>query len=256
MFKSHQSSFRPVLNVERGGESDINKATRQFFSQEVNGATLIRNKDPKANLKLQNRKVFELSLAATLVVLITGFQVAKQFGFSTELPDKVDLQIEVEDIPITQQFRLPPPPVRPVVPVPTEDESVPEDLTIASTAISLSDIPPPPGPPTEEDGDLPIFFAYDEPPEIIGGLGSLQRHLRYPKLAHAAGIEGVVFVKVLVGVDGSTERTEILQAKPSHMGFEESAKEALKKVKWSPAKQRDKKIRVWVSIPVAFKLVS
>ncbi|MCG8608513.1 energy transducer TonB [bacterium] len=256
MFKSHQSNFRPVLNVERGEESNLNKATRQFFSQHINGVNLIKDKNPKANLRLQNRKVFELSLAATLVVLITGFQIGKQFGFSTELPEKVDLQIEVEDIPITQQFRLPPPPVRPVVPVPTEDESIPEDLTIASTEISLSDIPPPPGPPAEEDGEPPIFFAYDEPPEMIGGLGSLQKHLKYPKLAHAAGVEGVVFVKVLVGVDGSTERTEILQAKPSNMGFEESAQAALKKVKWVPAKQRDRKIRVWVSIPVAFKLVS
>ncbi len=50
-------------------------------------------------------------------------------------------------------------------------------------------------------------------------------------------------------------RLEIIKAKPENMGFEESALEAIQKVKWHPAKQRDRKIRVWVSIPVQFKLV-
>lgn len=255
MFHNSQSRFRPVLTADTGGESNLNRATRLFYSKTVDTSKLVRERTPKASLRLQNKKVLELSFVITLFLLIGGFQAGRQFALSTVVPDKVDITIEVEDIPLTQQLKLPPPPARPAVPIPTEDEAVPEDLTIATTEINLSDIPPPPPPPDEED-DLPIFFAYDEPPEIVGGLASLQRYLKYPRLAQAAGIEGIVFVKVLVGTDGKTEHAEILQAKPSDMGFEESAIEALHKVKWVPARQRDKKIRVWVSIPVHFKLVS
>jgi protein TonB len=183
------------------------------------------------------------------------FQLARQFSLAPASVSQVDIKIEVADIPPTEQFRRPPPPPKPSIPIPTEDESIPEDLTIASTEIDLTDIPPPPSPPNDDD-ELPIFVAYDEAPQIIGGLAALQKHLKYPKLALQAGVEGIVFVKVLVGADGRTERVEILKAKPADIGFEESATEAIKKIKWEPARQRDKKIRVWVSIPVQFKLIS
>ena len=119
--------------------------------------------------------------------------------------------------------------------------------------MDLSEIPPPPEPPDE---GVPVFIAYDEAPQIVGGMSALQKHLKYPRMAHISGLEGVVVVKVLVGLDGKTERAEILKAKPANMGFEESAMEALKKVKWRPAKQRDRDIRVWVAIPVQFSLIS
>ena len=255
MFLNRKSRFRPVLSVGNHRESPLNRETREFFSKIVNKKTLLKEKAPKANLKLANKKVLEFSFMITLVLLIGAFQVAKQVRLSAAATKTVDIIIEVADIPVTQQFKQPPPPIRPTVPIPTEDEAIPEDVTIASTEINLSDILPPP-PPPDEDGGPQIFIAYDEPPEIIGGLASLQKHLKYPRLAHAAGLEGIVFVKVLVGLDGKTEKAEVIQSKPADMGFEESATEALKKVKWIPAKQRDKYIRVWVSIPVQFKLVS
>ena len=44
-----------------------------------------------------------------------------------------NVTIEVADIPPTEQIRnLPTPPARPAVPVPTESELVPEDITIQS----------------------------------------------------------------------------------------------------------------------------
>jgi len=47
-----------------------------------------------------------------------------------------------------------------------------------------------------------------------------------------------------------------MKVDPTGMGFGESALEAVQKVKWNPAKQRDRKIRVWISIPVQFRLVT
>ncbi len=68
------------------------------------------------------------------------------------------------------------------------------------------------------------------------------------------GIAGIVFVRVLVGVAGRIEKTEIIKAKPANLGFEEAAVEAIKKVRWEPAEQHDKKVPVWLTIPVRFSL--
>lgn len=255
MVMNKKGGFNPFASNAIKPESKINQDTRKFFTNIVDADLLVKGKSPEANLKLQRQKVFKISLAATLFFLIIIFQLAKQFSLAPASVSQVDIKIEVADIPPTEQFRRPPPPPKPSIPIPTEDESIPEDLTIASTEIDLSDIPPPPAPP-DEDEELPIFIAYDEAPKIIGGLAAVQKHLKYPKLAQTAGVEGIVFVKVLVGVDGRSERVEIIKAKPTNIGFEESAIEAIKKIKWVPAKQRDRKIRVWVSIPVQFKLIS
>jgi len=55
-------------------------------------------------------------------------------------------------------------------------------------------------------------------------------------------------------MDGRTESVEIIKAEPANLGFEDSAIQAIKKVRWKPAKQRGKKIRAWVNIPIQFNL--
>ncbi len=254
MFINKRNRFGPFVAGGADKESALNRATREFFSRRLEDKLLKRGKSREADLRRQYKKTLELAFAATLVFLLGMFQLARNVSLTAAAADKVDVKIEVADIPPTEQFRRPPPPVRPSVPIPTEEEDVPEDMTIASTELDLTEIPPPPGPP--EEGELPIFVAYDEPPRIVGGLRALQKHLKYPRIAQTAGIEGVVFVKVLVSATGRTEKTEIIKSKPANVGFEQAAMQAIQKVKWHPAKQRDRNIRVWVSIPVQFKLVS
>ena len=173
MFLNKGSNFNPFGDFGENKESDLNRATREYYSKTVDSSKLVRDKSPKANLKLQRQKVLEVSFVATLVFLLAAVQISNQYNLMTNSIDNVDIQIEVADIPPTQQFHRPPPPPRPAIPIPTEAESVPEDLTIASTNIDLSDIPPPPAPP--EDDGMEIFVAYDEPPRIIGGLAELQK---------------------------------------------------------------------------------
>ncbi len=254
MFRNKKGAFGALGVTAQKREDKLNEATRAYFADKVAGKRLVRTKSPQANLRLSYRKALEISTAAALVLLIVLAQIARQIPLAAQNVETVDVKIEVADIPPTEQLHRPPPPPRPSIPIPTESEDIPEDLTIASSEIDLSDLPPPPAPP--EGDEVPIFVAYDEPPKIVGGMQALTKHLRYPRLAQASGVEGVVFVKVLVGIDGKTQRTEVIRAKPANMGFEESAIKALQKVKWQPAKQRDREIRVWVSIPVQFKLVS
>jgi protein TonB len=119
-------------------------------------------KNPEANLKLRYRKVFELSLIIALVSMLVLFQLLRAFKLEATESSKPDIKIEVADIPPTEQIKRPPPPPKPSIPIPTESEDVPEDLTIESTELDLSDIPPPPPPPDDDEGTS-IFVPYDEP---------------------------------------------------------------------------------------------
>jgi protein TonB len=208
-------------------------------------------KNPEANLKLKYRKVIELSMILSLVIMLLVFQTLRAISLDEAESKTVDIEIEVTDIPPTEQFKRPPPPPKPSIPIPTESEDVPEDLTIDETALDLSDIPPPP-PPPDEEGDM-IFVAFDEPPTPIGGFMAIQKALRYPEIARKAGIEGRVTVHVLVSEKGEVVRTKILQSL-GHTGCDDAAVNAIKKVRWNPAMQRDKPVKVWVAIPVIFRL--
>jgi protein TonB len=75
----------------------------------------------------------------------------------------------------------------------------------------------------------------------------------YPDMARTAGIEGQAVVEALVDVDGSVADARIL--KPSgNASLDQAAVDAALRSKFSPARQRDKAVRVWVSIPFRFTL--
>ena len=183
--------------------------------------------------------------------MLLFFQTLRAISLDKTEGKTVDIQIEVADIPPTEQFKRPPPPPKPSIPIPSESEDIPEDLTIEANDLDLSDIPPPP-PPPEDDGDM-IFVAYDEGPTPKGGFRSIQKALKYPEIARKAGIEGRVTVHVLVSEKGEVLQTKILQSL-GHTGCDQAAVNAIKKVKWNPAMQRDKPVKVWVAIPVIFRL--
>ncbi len=208
-------------------------------------------KNAEVNLKLKYKKVIELSMILSLVIMLLVFQTLRAISLDETESKKLDIEIEVTDIPPTEQFKRPPPPPKPSIPIPTESEDVPEDLTIDETALDLSDIPPPP-PPPDDEGDM-IFVAFDEPPTPIGGFMAIQKALKYPEIARKAGIEGRVTVHVLVSEKGEVVRTKILQSL-GHTGCDDAAVNAIKKVRWNPAMQRDKPVKVWVAIPVIFRL--
>ncbi|MFQ5649373.1 MAG: energy transducer TonB [bacterium] len=244
----------PEWSLVEMPESEFNRISREFFSRSVDRSRLIRDKRPQAALKSWYRKTLEQAAAVILAFLILFFQLSRLFGLTPQLVDDFKFIVVIDEVPPTTQFRLPPPPPRPSVPIPSEDEMIPADATIVTTELNLEDLPPPPEPPDEGDG-IPLFIPYDEPPAIIGGMAALMQNIEYPGLAIKADIEGTVYVRVLVGVDGRTERVDIIKADPANFGFEDAAIKALKKVRWKPARQRENAIRVWATIPVLFRLV-
>lgn len=247
----NRHGFAPFEN----SSATVNWDTGGFFAETVDIGKLMKRKSPEANLRLQYKKTFELSLIFTLGILIATFQVARQFSLAPSELKNANVTIEVADIPPTEQIRnLPTPPARPAVPVPTESELVPEDITIQSTNLDLSELPPPPAPPVEHRYEQYNFIPYDEAPEPIGGYGVILANLEYPSIAQKAGIEARVVVGVLIDERGNCVKTQILSTTNEMMGFDEAAQKAVMAVKWKPAKQRDMAVKVWVSIPVRFSL--
>lgn len=83
---------------------------------------------------------------------------------------------------------------------------------------------------------------------------ALKSHLKpvYPKLAKAAGIEGTVYLKLLINEKGNVEKAKVEQGVKDML--DNSALDAAKKAAFSPAMLNNKAVKVWVILPVAFKL--
>jgi protein TonB len=208
-------------------------------------------KEPSADLKRQYRRWLEFGLVVSLLLhifLMQGYKKVK----TRVLKRNVQIEaLQVEEIPQTQQQRQAPAPSRPTVPIASEDESLPEDETIEFTDLDLESEPPPPPPPPSGEEDIFAFVPHDEAPTPIGGFAAIQKALKYPDFARKAGVEGYVRVMVQIDVDGSVAKHQIVQ---QLVGCDEAAVKAIRSVKWKPAMQRDRPVKVWVMVPVEFRL--
>ncbi|MCI0513317.1 M56 family metallopeptidase [candidate division KSB1 bacterium] len=94
--------------------------------------------------------------------------------------------------------------------------------------------------------------AYDKAPEPIGGFAAIQNNLVYPEAARKAGLEGKVFVKLLITEQGKVAHAEII--KGANPAMDSAAIQALKGVKWQPARLKDQPLKVTITLPVMFRL--
>ncbi len=212
----------------------------------------LKKKNPSKDLKLQYNKMFKLSLIISLAVTIIILQGFKKFEAKDIVIEKKLSSLDIEEVPQTEQQKSAAPPSRPTVPIPSEDETLPEDETIDDTMLNLDEEAPPPPPP--DDQSLQVrFIPHDEPPQPVGGYTAIQRSLTYPEIALKAGVEGQVLVWAFVDKHGNVTNT-LVKKSLGNNGCDEAAVKAIKSVKWKPAKQRDDPVGVWVMVPVEFKL--
>tara|TARA_A100001037_G_scaffold285306_1_gene292502 strand:+ start:6664 stop:7287 length:624 start_codon:yes stop_codon:yes gene_type:complete len=198
------------------------------------------------SLKFKYPLVIRLATLFSIILLILTFLIYPRYLGLIELEDVELQEIIIENIPQTQQIEKPPPPARPSVPVESEDEDIADDLTIEETdldSFEAWDAPPPP-----PEGPRVKFIPYDDPPQPLSSIRPV-----YPEIAQEAGIEGTVVVQVFVDKKGRVKDTLILKGIPN-TGLDEAAVTAIKKTRFRPAKQRERAVGVWISIPVNFRL--
>lgn len=212
------------------------------------------SKNPKADLRLQYPKVMEIALIVTLFLMTTVFVISKEFQLESRAIKVEEVIIKVEDIPITNQIKRPPPPARPTIPIESEDEDLADDDTIDDTDWEIDDPPPPPPP---EEGVVD-FFAVEEKPELIGGAKAIydyiQRNNLFPSMAQQAGVGGICIIRFVVDVTGATTNVTIYQEKPEGLGFGEAGVKAMKAMKFKPGRQRDRFVKVMMQQVINFKV--
>lgn len=203
-------------------------------------------------LKSSYKKTLELGIIGALVLCNVVFLVFRSYHLQAETTENKREPFVVEPPPNVQPPKAPTPPPRPSTPVPSPDPEVPLDATIEpGMGIDFIELPPPPGPPPEDD--IVPFWAVQEKPELIGGIASIRKYLTYPEMAQKMHLEGRTVVHVLVDRMGRPSQMIVLES----AGFEpldQAALKAISRLRWKPAMQRDKPVRVWVAIPVKFSL--
>ncbi|MEL6821539.1 MAG: energy transducer TonB [Calditrichota bacterium] len=204
------------------------------------------HKTEEADLERNSKRWIEWALLISLIFTASLFFAFQKFDSDVVVNKKIDTPIKPEIIPPTSQYKKPPAPPKPQIPIESDDEEIPEDLTIEETDIDFTQEIDAPLPPPEEEDPIVPFYALSEKPVVIKKAAA-----KYPELARKASIEGMVTVKVLVDTKGDVEDVVVLT---SHPLLDNAAIEAAWQFKFTPGKQRDRLVKVWVSVPFNFKL--
>lgn len=102
---------------------------------------------------------------------------------------------------------------------------------------------------TEEPSYKDEFVSVEVEPLPIDNIQGL---VEYPEEAKRAGLEGKVILSALIDTSGKVVKVEI--DKSTNPIFEESARKAMMKARFTPALQNGKPIKLWYTLPIIYKL--
>lgn len=178
---------------------------------------------------------------------------AEDVSFSSQDLTAIELPPEIE---------IPAPPeaiARPAVPV-IAAGSIDEDITIAPTTFEsnpVEELPPPPTLAETTTTDLaaaPTFTPYTVRPDMKNREEVREALVReYPSLLRDAGLGGTVQVWFFIDEDGKVVRT-LVHESSGYPGLDEAALKVADIVQFTPALNRDKRVPVWISLPITFHI--
>ncbi|MGD2153868.1 MAG: TonB family protein [Gemmatimonadales bacterium] len=167
---------------------------------------------------------------------------------------------EFEAVSLPPEIEVPPAPeaiARPAVPV-VARTVLEEDITIAPTTFEQNPVEALPAPPSSAARRLeeqPVFTPYTVAPS----LRDPQRAVRivqekYPRILQDAGIGGTVVVWALIDERGVVKKCQVHTTCGEPM-LDEAAQAAVLEFDFHPAYNYDKKVPVWISMPITFAVV-
>ncbi len=260
----------------------INENRRKHHPHLKNKTVVQKNKfvitkddyDDFIGIKKQRRnKYFELSnmnfyigLTISLLLITTAFNWKFYDNNSTVnlLAVEETTFEEIQDTPLTEQ---PPPPPPSVIQLPSivevADEVILEEVKIdmdveITEDMSIEDVVFEPMEIVEEEAEE-IFYIVEHQPEPIGGIKAFYTYVSdnmvYPRSSLRARIQGRVFVRFIVDENGDISDAKIIK------GIDKACdNEALRVIqnapRWKPGKQRGTPVKVYMSLPITFKIRS
>jgi protein TonB len=164
---------------------------------------------------------------------------------------------ELEAIDIPEEIEIPPPPeaiMRPATPVIATAE-INEDITIAPTTFEenpVEDLPPPPSEVQTDLSAAPTFTPFTVRPDIKNRAEVARAMEReYPPLLRDAGIGGTVNIWFLIDEEGAVVRA-LVNETSGHKALDDAALKVAEIIEFTPALNRDKRVPVWISLPITF----
>ncbi|MFC1661259.1 energy transducer TonB [Gemmatimonadota bacterium] len=168
---------------------------------------------------------------------------------------------ELTAIELPPEIEIPPPPrtiARPATPV-IAPGNIDEDITIAPTTFKenpVSELPPPPS--LEEARDMedlaraPVFTPFTVKPDVKNR-AEVQEALKqeYPSLLRDVGLGGTVYLWFFIDEEGRTVRT-LVHESSGHPALDDAALRVADIIQFTPALNRDKRVPVWISLPISF----
>lgn len=228
---------------------------KRLLAERGNGQRVaMRTKNAKADLKASYGFRYFRSVCISGIVYVLAFVTIPAPNPSQDMATKTQaVVIETVDIPETRQEIRRSALKRPEVPLSVEGEIVPEDVTIEVTELDLDrleiEVPTlsvPVQPDFEEALEPVEIWAVEEKPQLVR-----QIQPEYPIVARKAGVEGTVYLKVLVSKAGQVTKAEVVRGKEI---FHQAALDAIQEFEFKPARQSDKPVDVWLMVPMQFRL--
>ena len=230
-------------------------------------------KNPKYDVHRNRGVLFNVSLAISMVLVITAFEWSVRTPKKTmREPTDRHGRIEMASIPIVREKRndvVAPKPLESEKPKPSlesinikavdDNKSVeePKSGVIDQNASPMVEIPigsfelP-------EEVTVKVFVIVEKMPEPVGGLetffNTLRKHMKYPRKAERAGVEGRVFVSFIVNEKGELQDFSIVRG--IGFGCDEEAMRVIALTKWNPGKQRGRPVKVRMIQPVNFSITN
>jgi protein TonB len=205
-------------------------------------------------------------------VVVGSYYAAQYLGEDDDDIPMVNVRIlKYSDLgPPPSISAVPPPPsvsvaaaVKPSIgmPVPVPDAEVSAEQTLATQA-ELSAAPSPAMEQgnlsdnvqiqqditiTDDDPSMDAFIPVEKQPQIVKRVMP-----KYPDMAVRAGLEGTVWVKILVDKDGLPKKAAVIKSTAEL--FDAAAVDAAMGFVFTPAVMNNGPVKVWVSIPFKFLL--
>jgi len=146
------------------------------------------------------------------------------------------------------------------IPTPVADDDVMDEDVVLATREEMAEIVAPEIS-TQGSDDIVVDIAEDDylpsidefvPVEIIAEMIYYEKP-PYPRLAEQAGLEGLVWVKALVGSDG-TVKDAVVYKSSGTPSLDDAATAAAPRCRFKPAIQNGRPVAMWVTYKVEFIL--